>query len=498
MTIKTMAAAFALGLLAKPMVVTLPFVLVLLDVWPLDRVARLGWRRVVVEKLPLFALSAAAAVVTFLVQSRAGAVQSLEHQSVGARVANAVVSYAAYVWKTVWPTGLAVFYPPVDTFSVPTVLAAAALLAALTALACWQGRARPYLLVGWLWYLGTLVPVIGIVHAGDQAMADRFTYVPGIGLAIRAAWAAGELARRDARSRTIATAIAVVVVLAWCVRTREQLATWRDSKTLYEHAIAVTADNHLAHGNLGLLLLDEKKVPEAMEHFRAAVRARPTAPKAHVNLGVGLSAIGQPDAAFAEYQEAARLDPALPVAHYNLGLSFAERGRLDEARAEYETAIRLDPDYAPPHVNLGLVLANQGRFADAIVHYRNALALDPGLPAAYNNLAVALERTGATDEAVEAYRTAVRMLPDDPRARFNLGAVLAGTGKPAEAIVQYREVVRLDPSVPEGYAALGEALEATGDRVGALVAYRQALARRADWPAVRDRVAALETPAGER
>ena len=491
-----LAAAFATGLLAKPMVVTLPFALLLLDAWPLGRAAREGWRRLVVEKLPLFALSAVAAVVTYRVQASAGAMPSLEQQPLAARCANALIAYATYLRRTVWPVGLAVFYPPAGAFEPTTVIGAAALLAAITGLGLWQWRARPYLLVGWLWYLGTLVPVIGIVRAGDQATADRFTYVPSIGLGLMAAWAIGELARRGDHQRWIVTGAVVVVVASWSVRTGEQLGTWRDSRTLYQHALAVTSRNHLAHGNLGLLLLEERRLDDAMAHFQAAVAARPASPKAHVNLGVGLASLGRRDEAIAEYETAVRLDPRLPVAHYNLGLELAERGRLDEAMGRYEEAIRLDPGYALPHVNLGLLLANRERLTDAIVHYRAALALDPSLPAAYNNLAVALERTGAIDDALEAYRAAVRLQPDDPRARFNLGAVLLGNGKPSEAVAQYREVVRLDPSIAEAHAALGEALEASGDRAGAEAAFLHALERRPDWPAVRARVSALRASAG--
>jgi tetratricopeptide (TPR) repeat protein len=484
-------AAFALGLLAKPMVVTLPFALLLLDCWPLDRVRREGWRRLVLEKVPLLALSAGAAIVTFRVQSSAGAVASLEHQPLPARLENAVLAYVTYAWKTIWPSRLAVFYPQATSYPAVEVAAALGVLVAATVVALRAWRRRPYLLVGWLWFLGTLVPVIGVVRAGDQAMADRFTYIPTIGLVVAGAWLAGEAARRSTRAWWTATAVATVVLAAWSVATAAQLQTWRDSRALYVHALAVTTRNHLADGNLGLLLLDERKVDEAMGHFRAAVEARPASPKAHVNLGVGLATLGRHDEALREYEAAVQLDPNLPVAQYNLGLELSERGRVEEARAHYEAAIRLDPDYAPPHVNLGLVLANAGRLDDAIVHYRRAIALDPELPAAWNNLAVALERTGAVAEALDAYRTAVRIQPGDPRARFNLGAVLFGQGLAREAAEQYREVVRIDPTIPEAHAALGETLAATGDTPGAIAAFQHALERRPDWSAVTIRIQEL-------
>jgi tetratricopeptide (TPR) repeat protein len=484
-------AAFACGLLAKPMVVTLPFAFLLLDVWPLDRVRREGWPRLVLEKAPLLALSAGAALVTFRVQSGAGAVASLEHQPLPARLANAVLAYVAYVWKTIWPSRLAVFYPQAPEYPAGPVLAALVVLALVTAVGFHERRRRPYLLVGWLWFVGTLVPVIGVVRAGDQAMADRFTYIPSIGLVVAGAWLAGEAARRSPRAWWTATAAAALLLVAWSAATATQLRTWRDSRALYQHALAVTTGNHLAEGNLGLLVLEEGKVEEAMAHFRAAVEARPASPKAHVNLGVGLATLGHHAEALREYETAVRLDPKLPVAHYNLGLELSEQGRVDEAVPHYEAAIRLDPDYAPPHVNLGLVLANRGEVADAIAHYRTAIALDPKLPAAYNNLAVALERTGAIAEALDAYRAAVRMQPADPRARFNLGAALFGQGAAREAVEQYREVVRLDPTIPEAHAALAEALAATGDIPAATAAFQQALQRRPNWPEVRARIQEL-------
>jgi tetratricopeptide (TPR) repeat protein len=486
------AATF--GLLAKPMVVTLPAALLLLDAWPLGRPAHDGWPGLVREKVPLFVMSAATALLTYRAQSAGGAVASLEHQPLAERLANAPLAYVGYLWKAIWPSRLCAFYPQPTSYPPLEVLTAVATLVAISVLALRQWRRRPYLLVGWLWFVGTLVPVIGIVRAGDQAMADRFTYIPSIGLAIAAAWTLGELAHRDARRWWMATAGVAIVVAGWTARTRAQLATWHDSRALYTHALAVTTRNHLADGNLGLLLLEDGRVDDAMVHFRAAVEARPASPKSHVNLGVGLATLGHHDDALREYETAVHLDPNLALAHYNLGLELSEHGRVDDATAHYVEAIRLDPEYASPHVNLGLVLANRGQLADAIAHYRRAIALDPQLYAAYNNLAVALERTGAIAEALDAYRTAVRLRPTDPRARFNLGAVLFGQGSPREAAEQYREVVRLDPTIAEAHAALGEALAATGDVPGATAAFQHALDRRPDWPEVRARIQQLTTP----
>jgi tetratricopeptide (TPR) repeat protein len=484
------AAAAGAGLLAKPMVVTLPMALLLLDAWPLRRLASDPWRAVL-EKLPLLALSVLVAWTTFRVQSEAGAVTSVEAMPMGLRLENALVSYATYVGMTLWPRGLAMFYP-LAVFDAATLAVAALTLVAITAIAVRERRRRPYLLVGWLWYLGTLVPVIGIVRAGDQAMADRFTYIPSIGLGLMGAWALGEVARRSVPARQAVTAAVAAVLLVWVGAARAQVETWRDDRALYEHALAVTTNNHVAHGNLGLLLLDEGRTDEAIAQFRAAVAANGRASKPHLNLGVGLATKGDHAGALAEYELAVRADPRYATARYNLGLELAEAGRVDEAITQYEESIRLDPEYARPHVNLGLVLAERGRFADAIAHYRTAIALEPDRYEAYNDLAVALERTGAVDEAIDAYRTALRLQPDDARAYFNLGAVLMGQGRVAEAADQYRQVVRLAPAIPEGHAGLGDALLALGDRAGALSSYRRALDARPDWAAVAARVRELD------
>jgi tetratricopeptide (TPR) repeat protein len=484
------AGAAVMGLLAKPMVVTLPAALLLLDAWPLGRLAREPGRAVL-EKIPLVVLSAAVAVVTYLVQSSAGAVTSVAQLPIGLRLANALLAYASYLVMTIWPARLAMFYPQTAGFDAVTLAAAALTLIAVTVVAWRARRSRPYLLVGWLWYLGTLVPVIGLVRAGDQAMADRFTYIPSIGLGFMGAWTAGALARRSPGARRAVTVAAAATLVAWGMVARAQVETWRDDRALYTHALAVTSGNHVAHGNLGLLLLDEGRVDEAIAHFQAAIAAHPEATKPHLNLGVGLATKGDHAGALAEYERAVRADPRYATARYNLGLELATAGRVDEAIAQYEEAIRLDPEYPLPHVSLGLVLADRGRIDEAIAHYRAAIALDPERYEAYNNLAVALERNGAADEAIAAYREGIRLRPDDARAHFNLGAVLLGQGRAAEAAAEYREVVRLVPSIPEGHAGLGDALSQLGDRAGALQAYRRALELRPDWTDVDARVRAL-------
>ena len=444
-------AAFALGLLAKPMVVTLPFVLLLLDRWPLGR----PWSaRIVSEKLPLLALSLAASAVTFAVQRGAGAVASLDTLSFGARLAGATVAVATYLVKTFWPTNLAVFYPnrpPAPWQLVLSVL----LLVAVSLLAVAQHRRRPYLLVGWLWYLGTLVPVIGLVKVGDQAMADRFTYIPQIGVLLMLAWGAAELS--VPRAALVATGAAALAASA--VLTVRQLDVWQDSITLFTHATAVTRDNYVAEANLGAALLDLGHPSDAIGHLRRAEAIKPDYVKPHVTLGKALAESGDAEGAAREYAEALRLDPGYATAHYNLGLLLAGQGRLDEAIARYREALRLDPNYANARHNLGAALAAEGRFEEAVAEYRRALALLPDLGIAHGNLAIALERLGRRDEAIAEYRTAVRLMPRDPTARYNLAGGLAGDGRFDEAIAELQVAMRLRPGWREGEAALTQLQE---------------------------------------
>jgi tetratricopeptide (TPR) repeat protein len=456
-------AVFALGLLAKPMLVTLPFVLLLLDYWPLRRLdpahpdARLLW-----EKLPLIGLAALDSAVTYYAQQQAGAVVSTAAIPLSARLANALIAYATYLWKTVLPIHLAAFYPlhlPVPAWQ--TALAGLALVL-ISAGVLAAARRRPYLVVGWCWYLGTLVPVLGVVKQGEQAMADRFTYVPLIGVFIMLAWGLADLAaaRRWPARRLWPAAAAGLAVCA--VLSVWQVGQWRDSATLFRHALAVTTDNYLAHVNLGAALVADGRIDEALPHFEEGLRLRPDFVKAHVDVGMALAALGNADAANAAYERALAIDPASALAHYNLGVLRAQQGRLDEAVAEYRAALAANPDYANAHNNLGLALGALGRSGEAIDHYRAALALRPDLAPAHSNLAVALESAGQLDEALAHYQAAVALAPEEPLARLNLGAVLMGRGRIDEAIAQYREALRLRPGLSDAQIALADALARRG------------------------------------
>lgn len=394
---------FSLGLMAKPMLVTLPFVLLLLDYWPLGRwpteEAGTGTRQpapyeanvtvaqLVMEKLPFLVFAATSSVVTFLVQRSCKAVMDLEKLPLSARIGNAFVSYVRYIGKMLWPTDLSVLYPHPLRWPLPVVAGAVLLLVCVSVLVVWAARRRRYLLVGWLWYLGTLVPVIGLVQVGGQSIADRYTYIPLIGLFIMVGWGAAELVRAW-KYRRIALTASVVIVLTGCMAwTWSQVGYWRDSSTLFRHAIKITPQNVLAHYNLGLALDDRGRLEEAMQHYRVALQLKPDYVAALNNLAMDLVAQGKIEEALAHYSEAIRIDANVPITRNNLGLAFAAAGRLDEAITQYVAALRINPGYERAHYNLGVALTAQGKTEQAIQHYREALRLKPGWPRAANKLA---------------------------------------------------------------------------------------------------------------
>jgi len=482
--------AFAFGLMAKPMVVTLPFVLLLLDWWPLGRFASRSPAALVWEKIPLVVLALADGVATILAQRAGGAIASLASVPVATRIANALVSYVAYVRLLVWPADLAVFYPR-RALAPWEIAGAAAILVAVSAVAVRARRRAPWALVGWLWYVVTLLPVIGLVQVGEQARADRFTYVPEIGLAIVAAWGGCALLPRVVRPLA---ATAVLVVLT--VLTRRQVAVWENGITLFGHALAVTDGSYVAETNLGVALVAAGRPDDAMAHELAALRLRPDDAKTHVNVGLLLAARGDRTGAAEHYQAALARDPGYATAHYDFGLLLAEDGRLDEAIAEYRAALRIDPDYARAWTNLGWALAAAGRLEEAVGAYRRAIDVDPELAVAHNNLGVALENLGRIDDAIAAYAEGTRLLPAEPQAHFNLAAVLAANGRAAEAIPHLETVVRLRPDAADAHAALAAACAAAGRFPEAVAAgeraYALALAGGRDDLAttVRDRLAA--------
>ena len=372
---------FALGLMAKPMLVTLPFVLLLLDYWPLQRFPNFksdvkAVSRPLLEKWPFFLLAAASCIVTFLAQ-RAIAVRTLQQYPLSLRLGNVPLSYARYLWKAIWPSKLAVIYPLQNQPSWAAMLTAVVFLAFITWPAWCMRQRHPYSLVGWLWFLGTLVPVIGLVQVGSAAMADRYTYFPLVGVFIAVTFLGRDWAIRF-RLSTAAVAVAGSLVLTGCLLMLEhQLSYWKDGETLFSHAVAVTKNGDVAYYGLARALESRGYQTGAMTNYQEAVRANPRNVWAHNNLGIILSETGKTNEALAEYQEAMKLDPQDPLARINLGTLLVKMGRFDEGMNQYEHAEQLNPNDSRPYYFMGNALLSQGRDAEAVDNFRKVIQLDP-------------------------------------------------------------------------------------------------------------------------
>ena len=420
-----------LGLMCKAMLVTLPFVMLLLDYWPLERFRPGRLRPLVMEKIPFLGLAAVASVATFLVQKTAGAEAAGEYLSFEMRAGNALISYCRYLEKQFWPTDLAIFYPHPGNWPVEYVLLAGLFLASITVFVFVKRQQYPFLLMGWLWYFGMLVPVIGLVQVGEQAMADRYTYIPSVGVLLFTIWGTYELTR-NWRYRVIALSVAGSAAIVLCGGlTRQQMEFWQNSETIFRHALAVTKNNYLAHYNLAVVLEKKGQFDEAVTQFQAAVRLAPGYAGFHNNLGIALYKKGDLDAAISQYEEAIRLKPNYPDALYNLATTLYKEGQLDEAIKQFHEVIRLQPDYADAHNNLGTALCQDGQLDAAVGEYQNAIHLSPNNAAFHNNLGIAQERRGQTDQAIGEYREAMRLKPDDVQAGNNLTRALQTKNAPA-------------------------------------------------------------------
>ena len=419
---------FALGLMSKPMLVTLPFVLLLIDYWPLGRwqkvsalanvsapvnisvsgkkkikhrkrdsfaekritasvsttkdrnhlIGRLFW-----EKLPFLFLAVASSIVTVWAQNKGGAIASLQKVQFIERLTNAFISYIAYLGKIIWPVDLAVFYP--YEYSAPgwQIIACLFLLAVISVVAVFYIKKAKFLFVGWFWYLGTLVPVIGFIQVGRQAMADRYTYFPSIGIAIILVWGVFNLLPEEKIRKTILLPASAIVLSVLVILTWQQCGYWKNSTSLFSHTLQVTKNNYLAHTNLGVALAGEGKTEEAIGHYRAALQIKPDDDDTH----------------------------------YNLANALKKQGAIDEAIAHYREAVKLNPNYSKAQNNLGVYLDAQGMHEEAIVHYRQALQIEPGNPGFHFNLGVALGRKGDLKEAIECFQTAVYLNPNYEEAR---------------------------------------------------------------------------------
>ena len=454
---------YGLGLLAKPMLVTLPMLLLLLDHWPLRRTPwsrsitggvalasgespesrgvsapsdlpnappRETWLKLLAEKLPLLALAVGSCALTILAQSNAGAMRTFERAPLLLRLGNAVIAYGWYLRRTLVPAGLIPLYPLPSEIPIAPFLIAAVALAAITVFVISQRARRPYLLVGWLWYLGALVPVIGLVQVGEQAYADRYSYLPTALLIAAAVWLASEWVVTRLRRPELAAMAVSLLVVVWSLLSFVQAGRWRDSVTLFEYAVKTGPQSWLVNYNLGQALLAEQGVGDARERSQRAIDA---------------------------FERALKFKPESAETHNNLGQALFQIGRVDDAIAHYKDAIRHDPRNVAAYTNLGAALSSTGKIAEGVTHYRIALSIDESYLAARYNLAIDLVKLKQFDDAIDTYGAVINAVPYFQPAWRGLGEAFLGAGRPDEAATALRKALELNPGDAAAAALLARA-----------------------------------------
>jgi protein O-mannosyl-transferase len=475
---------FALGLMSKSMLVTLPFVLLILDYWPLNRWSsttfppppsrfkiRFG---LVLEKIPFLILSCVGCVTTILAQT--DVVQKVQGLTISWRIGNALMTYVDYLAHMIYPAHLALLYPHPDGQLLAGRIGLSALVLLIISAGVWIGRRKhPYLLAGWLWYLVMLLPVIDIMQAGDQARADRYTYLPQIGLYILIAWLAVELCGSWRYRRVVLGLSGGAIVIILLVDAYIQTASWKDSVTVWRHTLAYTPGIPIAHCDLGIALAAQGKTVEAIQQFDQALQLKPDDTKSLNNSGITLVAQGKTDAAIQQFDLALQFNPDDAVAINNLGVALFARGKLNEAVQHYKRALQLDPGYADACYNLGNALTAEGKLDDAVQSYEQALQLNPDLAAAECNLGLALARQGQLDDAVQHYEQALQLKPDYADALDGLGSALSAQGKPDEATRYYEQALKLNPNSVDALNNLGVSLARKGKLDDAVQDFERAL-----------------------
>jgi tetratricopeptide (TPR) repeat protein len=529
---------FAFGLMAKPMLVTLPLLLLLLDYWPLGRFdlhqtagvsssqkrqlppaheQRRILYRAMIEKIPFFVLAAASSIITLLVQHARGAVAGINLLPLHSRVANAFLSYARYIGKMFWPKNLAVFYPfDVRAIVAWQVVLCALLLVGVSFLVIRFWRTRKYLPVGWFWFVVTLVPVIGFVQVGSQAFADRYTYVPYIGLFIMVAWGLPELLSKLPYRKFVLGISAAVALAAMGICAHGQVSYWTNGFVLFSHAIEVTQNNDVAYNNRSGTYIKLGRWQEAMEDIKQAIKIKPDFPESHNNLGVTYDGLGRSADAIDAYKQAIKLRPNYADAYYNLGIAYIKLGRWQEAIDAHKQAIKFEPDSAKAYNNLGIAYNNLGRWQEAIDAHKQAIKIEPGdadayydlgnayrslghyqdaidaykqavktksdFAKAYNNLGIAYGYLGRWQEAIEGFSQAVRVDPDDADAHNNRGVVYRKLGRGNEAMDDFSQAIKLKPDYIEARYNLARGLAGQGRYDEVLDQYRAILRLKPDWP----------------
>jgi Flp pilus assembly protein TadD len=459
---------FAFGLMSKPMLVTVPFVLLLLDYWPLKRFPRevptkldqqrraedrASIRRILLEKIPLLLLSFGSCAATLLAQRHF--IDPIGHLSLMDRFSNSAVATVIYLRQLVWPFGLSVFYPhPRHSLSVLQVLVAALFLIAVSAAAFMYRRRHPYFLTAWFWFLGMLVPVSGIIQVGEQAHADRYMYLPQIGLFIIVTWLAADSVsswryRRILLATAMASSILLLMYSAW-----KQTSYWRDGRTLWTHALAVNPQNDTAYISFCDLDLRENRLDDAVFHARKALEIRPDSADAHSRLGVALSASGQNEEASLHFKKALETHQIRPRTHYNIATLLLNSGHIDEAIAEFNRELQIQPEFVEAHNNLGIALTSKGEFDGALAHFQKALELDPHLPKVHHNIAMILLRQGQLDQAIAHLQKELQVNPASAEAHNDLGIAWSQQGRIDQAITEWQKTLELQPGNLNAYCNL--------------------------------------------
>ena len=452
---------FVLGLMSKPMLVTLPFILLLLDFWPLGRLCllrdtknvatgqhtneRADIFRLVLEKAPFFALAVGSSIVTFIVQERGGAMEIAKTYSIQTRIINAFVAYTEYIVDMIWPVKLALLYPhPGNSLQLWKGVVAGFALVLITILVIRKARRIPYLAVGWLWYIVTLIPVIGIVQVGSQAMADRYTYVTLIGLFIIIAWGANDLLSKWRHRKIWLSTLAAIILPVLIVLTWKQVQYWENGITLFKHTLRHTSNNYVIHNNLGIVLREQGRTEEAIKHYLQALRSNPDYALAHYNLSNAYAEQGKNKKVIEACKHAIRIKPDYADAHYNLGVAYGGSGKYEEAVEAFKQVIRIDSNYLQAHYNLGGVYAGLGKYRDAIEAFQQVIRIDPDYALVRNNLGIAYGALGKYKEATEAFQQAIRIDPDDADAYLSLGIAYLSLNDRGSALEQYKILKSLD------------------------------------------------------
>jgi tetratricopeptide (TPR) repeat protein len=483
---------FAFGLMSKPMLVTVPLVLLLLDAWPLKRVSTSipGWIALVGEKVPFFVLSAISAGIT--VQSH----KEFDSLSTGMpfsiRFANAMLSYVRYLKKLLWPNDLGVVYPFPTEWPVTRLLACVMILSLITASAIYLARRRPYVLFGWLWFLITLLPVIGLVQAGSQAMADRFLYVPMIGLLLAVIWFASDLLDSAKLGKMLAPILACVVLVPTLFAAGHQLHYWENSIVLFQRAIEVEPINPIAHYNLGYALLIKGEPTQAKAHFQKAIEISSNYADARNNLAAIALREGKPEEAIVQYEAILKTSPRHPLAHYNWGIILDQQKNLEGALVHFRAAVENDPKNAEALNAFGNALVRSGKFDEGAEQILKAVQINPAFPQAQVNAGNVMMQRRKLPEAISHFSEAVRLKPDSGEWHYTLGNALAMAGQLNQALPHFEAVVRLNPQVPDGYLAFGMALQQTGNVDSAVRAYREGLRMNPDFMPILLRLGWLE------